>query len=102
MPVQRLVLFTQALCLRDELVAEPHLRYIQIRRSVHDAVDAIKQRLLIDPVVAAFGRIVRIKHPVALTTAQERLQKTANLLHTRELVKFLHPHNTNVPEWQLE
>ena len=30
-PVQRLVLFTQALCLRDKLVAEPHLRYIQIR-----------------------------------------------------------------------
>ena len=41
-PVQRLVLFAQALRLRDELVAEPHLRYIQIRRSVHDAVDAVK------------------------------------------------------------
>ena len=42
MTVQRLVFFFEPLRLRDELVAEPHLRYIQIRRSVHDAVDAVK------------------------------------------------------------
>ena len=41
-PVQRLVLFTQALCLRDELVAEPRRRYVPIGGTMHNTIFAIE------------------------------------------------------------